>query len=124
MADNYFKRMKAYREWREAGHGEKVIYSPSAYPKEDIKKKYDELSKPTESEKMQNELEPIVHPAFDNKGSKVKTLEEEKEELELSMKSSRHQEYVRKEMDKIRKEGKIKDLYEIIREAERRVKNE
>ena len=41
------------------------------------------------------------------------------------MKSSRHQEYVRKEMDKIRKEGKIKDLYEIINEAERRVnKNE
>ena len=124
MADNYFKRMKAYREWREAGHGEKVIYRPSAYPREDIKKKYDELSKPTESEKMQNELEPIVHPAFDNKRPKVKTLEEEKEELELSMKSSRHQEYVRKEMDKIRKEGKIKDLYEIIREAERRVKNE
>ena len=80
--------------------------------------------KSTESEKMQNELEPINHPAFDNKGSKVKTLEEEKEELELSMKSSRHQEYVRKEMDKIRKEGKIKDLYEIIYEAERRVKNE
>ena len=47
-----------------------------------------------------------------------------KEELEFSMKSSRHQEYVRKEMDKIRKEGKIKDLYEIIREAERRVNNE
>jgi predicted RNA-binding protein len=47
--------------------------------------------------------------------------QKEKEELELSMKSSRHQEYVRKEMDKIRKEGKIKDLYEIINEAERRV---
>ena len=46
--------------------------------------------------------------------------QKEKEELELSMKSSRHQEYVRKEMDKIRKEGKIKDLYEIINEAERR----
>ncbi len=58
------------------------------------------------------------------KEPKPKTLEEGKEELELSMKSSRHQEYVRKEMDKIRKEGKIKDLYEIIREAERRVKNE
>ena len=55
------------------------------------------------------------------KEPKPKTLEEEKEELEFSMKSSRHQEYVRKEMDKIRKEGKIKDLYEIINEAERRV---
>ncbi len=37
---------------------------------------------------------------------KAKTIEEEKEELESSMKSSRHQEYVRKEMDKIREEGK------------------
>ena len=43
------------------------------------------------------------------KEPKPKTLDDEKEELELSMKSSRHQEYVRKEMDKIRKEGKIKD---------------
>ena len=90
-------------------------WSPEAYHrleremrKEKIQKKYDELS----------------HPAMGPKQKKVKTLEEEKEELEFSMKSSRHQEYVRKEMDKIRKEGKIKDLYEIIREAERRVNNE
>ena len=57
----------------------------------------------------------------------VKTLEEEKEELEASMKSSRHQEYVRKEMDKIREEGKmpeltVSDTHAIIKEAERRVR--
>ena len=79
------------------------------------------INKPTESERLQDELEPISHPAIGPKQKKIKTLEEQKEELESSMKSSRQQEYVRKEMDKIRKEGKIKDLYEIIREAERRV---
>ena len=57
----------------------------------------------------------------------TKTLEDEKEELEASMKSSRHQEYVRKEMDKIRKEGKmpeltLSDTHAIIKEAERRVR--
>ena len=57
---------------------------------------------------------------------KAKTIEEEKEELESSMKSSRHQEYVRKEMDKIREEGKmpeltVSDTHAIIKEAERRV---
>ena len=56
----WLKRMDEYRKWREAGYGEKVIYSPSAYPKEDVKKKYDELSKPTESERLQDELEPII----------------------------------------------------------------
>jgi hypothetical protein len=64
--------------------------------------------------------------AFNLKGKpKVKTLEEEKEELELSMKSSRYQEYVRKEMEKIRKEGwkeeSIQDTHKIIHEAEKRV---
>ena len=72
MADNYFERMKAYREWREAGHGEKILYAPSAFPKtcnthteekeesgeccqvKSIQKTYDELSKPTESEKLQD----------------------------------------------------------------------
>ena len=51
----------------------------------------------------------------------------EQEELESSMKSSRHQEYVRKQMDKIRAEGKMKeesvsDTHAIIKEAEKRVK--
>ena len=55
----WLKRQEGYRKWREAGHGEKVIYSPSAYSKEDIKKRYDKLSKPTESERLQDELEPI-----------------------------------------------------------------
>ena len=56
----------------------------------------------------------------------IKTLEDEKKELEASMKSSRHQEYVRKEMDKIREEGKmpeltVSDTHAIIKEAEKRV---
>ena len=62
-----------------------------------------------------------------NKIPKVETLESQKEELESSMKSSRHQEYVRKEMDKIRAEGKMKeesvsDTHAIIKEAEKRLK--
>ena len=57
----------------------------------------------------------------------AETLEEQKEELEASMTESRHQENVRKEMDKIRKEGKIKeecttDTHKIIYEAENRIK--
>ena len=56
-----------------------------------------------------------------------KTLEQEKEELAAGMKEARHQEYVRKEMDKIREEGKmpeltVSDTHAIIKEAERRVK--
>ena len=58
----------------------------------------------------------------------IKTLEDEKKELEASMKSSRHQEYVRKEMDKIREEGKMQELtvsdtHAIIKEAVERVKD-
>ena len=58
---------------------------------------------------------------------KIETLESQKQELEDSMNSSRHQEYVRKEMDKIRAEGVMKeesvsDTHKIIKEAERRVK--
>ena len=64
-----------------------------------------------------------------NKSIKVETLESQKEELESSMQSSRHQEYVRKEMDKIRAEGvrkeeSISDTHKIIKEAERRVNND
>ena len=57
---------------------------------------------------------------------KVETLESQKEELALGMKESRHQEYVRKEMNKIRAEGwqenSVSDTHKIIKEAERRVK--
>ena len=61
------------------------------------------------------------------KEEKIQTLEEQKEELEASMTESRHQENVRKEMDKIREEGKMKedsvsDTHKIINEAEKRVK--
>ena len=58
----------------------------------------------------------------------MKTLEKEKQELEASMISSRHQEYVRKEMDKIRAEWKpwiekdVTDTHKVVYEAERRVK--
>ena len=56
------------------------------------------------------------------------TLEEQKAELEESMKSSRRQEYVRKEMDKIRAEGwkeeSTTDTHKIIYEAEKRVAKE
>lgn len=129
MADNYFERMKAYREWREAGHGEKVIYSPSAYPRKDIQKKYDELSKPTESERLQDELEPIVHPAMAPKRTTPRTLEEETEEWNFCMDEADHQTMVRREMARIRKEWKAKglkeesvtDVHKIVHEAERRV---
>jgi flavorubredoxin len=64
------------------------------------------------------------------KQPRMKTLEEEKQELEDSMISSRHQEYVRKEMDKIREEWKpwiensVTDTHKVIYEAERRVKKD
>ena len=44
-----------------------------------IQKTYDKLSKPTESEKLQDELEPIVHPAMERKQVKEKTSEVESE---------------------------------------------
>ena len=60
------------------------------------------------------------------KEKKVQTLEEQKTELEEDLKQSRQQEDVRKEMDKIRAEGKMKeecttDTHKIIYEAEKRV---
>ena len=58
---------------------------------------------------------------------KERTLEEEKQELEDSLVQSLHQEKIRIEMDKIRKEGWKEecttDTHKIIYEAERRVKN-
>ena len=56
--------------------------------------------------------------------SEPQTLEEQKTELEFSMKESDYQTALRKEMEKIRKEGKITDRYEIIREAEMRIKKQ
>ena len=55
------------------------------------------------------------------------TLESQKEELEDSLNQSLYQEEIRIEMEKIRKEGKIKensttDTHKVIYEAERRIK--
>ena len=56
---------------------------------------------------------------------KEQTLEEQKQELEDSLVQSLHQEKIRIEMDKIRKEGwkeeSTTDTHKIIYEAERRV---
>ena len=95
-----------------------------------IQKTYDKLSKPTESEKLQDELEPIVHPAMERKQVKEKTLEDEKQELEDSVVQSLYQDKIRREMDKIRKEWKpwvensVTDTHKVIYEAERRVKKD
>ena len=66
-----------------------------------------------------------THSAMKRKEDKVQTLEEQKQELEDSLVQSRHQEYIRIEMDKIRKEGWKEecttDTHKIIYEAERRV---
>ena len=94
-----------------------------------IQKTYNELSKPTESEKLQDELEPITHPAMERKQVKEKTFEDEKQELEESEAESLYQDKIRREMDKIREEWKpwvekeVTDTHKVIYEAERRVKN-
>ena len=68
-----------------------------------------------------------THSAMKRKENKVQTLEEQKQELEDSLVQSLHQEKIRIEMDKIRKEGWKEecttDTHKIIYEAERRVKN-
>ena len=61
----------------------------------------------------------------------MKTLEEEKQELEAGMVESLYQDKIRREMVKIREEWKAKglkeegvtDTHKIIKEAERRVKD-
>ena len=90
-----------------------------------IKKKTKDVIKILEDNKLTN----IYSPEDQIKmqlNKKVETLESQKEELALGMKESRHQEYVRKEMDKIRAEGwqenSVSDTHKIIKEAERRVK--
>ena len=59
-----------------------------------------------------------------NKIKKEETLESQKEELESSYKQSEYQYKIRIEMDKIRKEGKIKDWRKVIYEAEKRIEKE
>jgi|TARA_Y100000588_G_scaffold157030_1_gene171019 translation elongation factor EF-1beta len=90
-----------------------------------IKQKTKDVIKILEDNKLTN----IYSPEDQIKmqlNKKVETLESQKEELALGMKESRHQEYVRKEMDKIRAEGwqenSVSDTHKIIKEAERRVK--
>ena len=69
-----------------------------------------------------------THPAMKRREDKVQTLEEQKQELEDSLVQSLHQEKIRIEMDKIRKEGWKEecttDTHKIIYEAERRVKKD
>ena len=90
-----------------------------------IKQKTKDVIKILEDNKLTN----IYSPEDQIKmqlNKKVETLESQKQELLDSMVSSRHQEYVRKEMDKIRAEGwqenSVSDTHKIIKEAERRVK--
>ena len=90
-----------------------------------IKQKTKDVIKILEDNKLTN----IYSPEDQIKmqlNKKVETLESQKEELALGMKESRHQEYVRKEMDKIRAEGwqenSVSDTHKIIKEAERRIK--
>ena len=95
-----------------------------------IQKTYDKLSKPTESEKLQDELEPITHSAMERKQVKEKTFEDEKQELEESEMESLYQDKIRREMDKIREEWKpwvekeVTDTHKVIYEAERRIKKD
>ena len=90
-----------------------------------IKQKTKDVIKILEDNKLTN----IYSPEDQIKmqlNKKVETLESQKQELLDSMESGRHQEYVRKEMDKIRAEGwqenSVSDTHKIIKEAERRVK--
>ena len=59
----------------------------------------------------------------------MKTLEEQKQELEDSEAESLYQDKIRREMNKIREEWKpwveknVTDTHKVIYEAERRVKN-
>ena len=86
-----------------------------------IKQKTKDVIKILEDNKLTN----IYSPEDQIKmqlNKKVETLESQKEELALGMKESRHQEYVRKEMNKIRAEGwqenSVSDTHKIIKEAE------
>ena len=60
----------------------------------------------------------------------MKTLEDEKQELEDSLVESLYQDKIRREMDKIREEWKpwiensVTDTHKVIYEAERRIKKD
>ena len=85
-----------------------------------------EVLKILEKNKISNFQTPEEQIVLKLNKAKIETLESQKQELLDSMNSSRHQEYVRKEMDKIRAEGwkeeSTTDTHKIIKEAERRVK--
>ena len=74
--------------------------------------------------KMTNDL----FPKF--KQPPLKTLEDEKQELEDSLVESLYQDKIRREMDKIREEWKpwiensVTDTHKVIYEAEKRVKRD
>ena len=87
--------------------------------KEDIKLL---ISKVTELEKKIEH----IHPALQDNKVKVETLESQAEELGASMDASDYGTMITREMEKIRKEGKIKensvtDTHKVIYEAEKRV---
>ena len=68
-----------------------------------------------------------THPALKPKEVKVETLESQQDELAWSMDASDYGTMICREMEKIRKEGKIKensvtDTHKVIYEAEKRVK--
>ena len=86
-----------------------------------------EVLKILEKNKISNFTTPEDQIMMKLKTAKVETLESQKKELEDSLVQSEYQEKIRIEMDKIRKEGKMKeecttDTHKIINEAERRVK--
>ena len=71
--------------------------------------------------------EEYTHPAMKPKEDTVETLESQQDELAWSMDASDYGTMICREMEKIRKEGKIKensvtDTHKVIYEAERRVK--
>ena len=89
-----------------------------------VKKELDEMF---DSYKPNIKKEEHLHPAMKPKEVKVETLESQKEELEWSMDASDYGTMITREMEKIRKEGKIKensvtDTHKVIYEAEKRVK--
>ena len=91
-----------------------------------VKDKTKEVIKILEDNKLTNISTPEDQIRMNIKGKKVEEHHKMMKELQDSMVSSRHQEYVRKEMDKIRAEGlqenNVSDTHKIINEAERRVK--
>ena len=89
-----------------------------------VKKELDEMF---DSYKPNTKKEEHTHPAMKPKEDTVETLESQQDELAWSMDASDYGTMICREMEKIRKEGKIKensvtDTHKVIYEAERRVK--